>query len=63
MDFWTDPCYGNIKRLYVQVQCSAANAITSSVTVPVNVQSQVLLCMNMLHAVGITMIVTTLDCR
>lgn len=43
VDFWTDPCFGQIKRLYVEVQCSGVGAITATAVVPVNGQSLVTL--------------------
>jgi hypothetical protein len=54
VDFWTDPCYGQIKRLSVQVcsslsvtandaqvECSEVDSIDSVVIVPVGVTSEV----------------------
>ena len=35
--YWPDPCFGQIKRLYVQAECSVIDSITATVTVPVGV--------------------------
>ena len=39
--FWGDPCYGTIKRLFVQAECSSSDAVSVAVTVPVGVTAEV----------------------
>ena len=39
--FWGDPCFGTIKRLFVQAECSAGDAVSAAVTVPVGVTAEV----------------------
>ncbi|XP_065832059.1 alpha-L-rhamnosidase-like isoform X2 [Oscarella lobularis] len=43
VDFWGDPCYGQMKQLSIQVTCSEPDSITASVETSVGILSEIYL--------------------